>query len=292
MISETKLLKFLEICNSKDKTHVRLFKMYSKSLNKSDFIEIVDNLINSNINSSNLEKLKSSIFLDSKVNSINSSIIEKTSFGRAERFLDYFNLYNKSNLSNLSFSPRKHKISIKDDEIKEDIKNCYLKDNEIKKAKVSDFEIPGLGESEEINDFKDNTKLNNTVFLNNVLDKKGDMSYMYLPLQCKLCGLRYEENQTNEFGIHIEDHRRKTKALGDKAILRREFFHKAEDKGEKIDFILSGKSELLVWEKNAPTCKVCSKIIKKIWNDEVENWILEGGTKINEKEFAHKSCVI
>lgn len=123
--------------------------------------------------------------------------------------------------------------------------------------------------------------------------KPKDPSYLYPLLQCKLCGLRFNKDATEQFGIHIEDHRRKTKALGEKTVLRREFFNLSSiNKIEKLELIVEGEIEPLIFNKEMPNCIFCNKIIKKTWDDDLENWILEGGVKINEKEFAHRSCIL
>lgn len=141
---------------------------------------------------------------------------------------------------------------------------------------------------------------NDYVFYNNILStpesgitKPRDPYYLYPVLQCKLCGLRFFKDSTDEFGLHIEDHRRKTKALGERIVLRREFFNlKPKIKIEKLDLAFEGDTEFLVWTKEPPTCVVCKKIIKKIWAEDLENWILDSGAEINEKEVAHKKCIV
>jgi len=140
---------------------------------------------------------------------------------------------------------------------------------------------------------------NDYVFYNNIIStpesgitKPRDPYYLYPVLQCKLCGLRFFKGSTDEFGLHIEDHRRKTKALGERIVLRREFFNlKPKIKIEKLDLTVEGDTEFLVWTKEPPTCVVCKKIVKKIWADDLENWILDSGAEINEKEVAHKKCI-
>lgn len=139
-----------------------------------------------------------------------------------------------------------------------------------------------------------------SVFSQNVLPggsivphKLRDPSYLYPVLQCKLCGLRFTRNSTEQFGLHIEDHRRKTKALGDKMVLRREFFSsKSVSRMEKLDLEIEGNVELIVWKKESPHCVICGKIIKKAWSDDAENWILVDGTQVNNREFAHRDCVL
>ena len=73
---------------------------------------------------------------------------------------------------------------------------------------------------------------------------------------------------------------------------RREFFtSKTINKIEKLDLTLEGEAEAMVWESESPVCSICGKIIKKIWDDKIENWVLEQGTRINDTEVAHKKCV-
>lgn len=139
-----------------------------------------------------------------------------------------------------------------------------------------------------------------SVFSQNILPggtvvsaKPRDPSYLYPVLQCKLCGLRFTKDCTEQFGLHIEDHRRKTKALGDKMVLRREFFSsKSVSKMEKLDLEIEGDAESIVWKKEPPHCVICGKIIKKAWSDDAEDWILDQGTRVNDKEFAHRGCVL
>lgn len=138
------------------------------------------------------------------------------------------------------------------------------------------------------------------VFFQNVVSggtmmfpKPNDPSYLYPVLQCKLCGLRFTKDCTEQFGLHIEDHRRKTKALGDKVVLRREFFSsKSASKMEKLDLEIEGGAESIIWKKEPPYCAICSKIIRKAWSDDAEDWVLDHGIRINDKEFAHRGCVL
>lgn len=124
------------------------------------------------------------------------------------------------------------------------------------------------------------------------LSRDADPCYLFPVLQCKLCGLRFNSDHSAEFGLHIDDHRRFTNALGEKVVLRREFFSsKSINKIEKLDLTLEGQSEAIIWGKESPCCFICGKIIKKVWDDKIENWVLDEGTRINEKEVAHKKCV-
>lgn len=120
-----------------------------------------------------------------------------------------------------------------------------------------------------------------------------DPSYLFPPLQCKLCGLRFASSLTSAFGIHIEDHRRKTRALGDKIVLRREFFNSRIQKVPvRLNLSLNGGAEAVVWNKECPQCIVCGSVIRKAWRDDVEDWVLDGGTRVNDREFAHRECVL
>lgn len=120
-----------------------------------------------------------------------------------------------------------------------------------------------------------------------------DPSYLFPELQCKLCGLRYPRERTEEFGAHIEDHRRKARALNDKMVLRREFFTSKELKATvKLNLNANDLVEAIAWNKESPNCSVCGRPIKKIWKDEVESWVLDNGTRVNEDEYAHRECVL
>lgn len=311
MISETKIIKFLEVCNSDDKSHVRLFKMLFKSAaDESDFLEILNQLIINNVNVTNLEQMKKTIELIIPINSnqMKRVVSCKTGFGRRESFKRYLN-YNESASPTLIDSSKRMKIeesgefgipgledngetlkSMTVNGIVDELNNMKTNQSNLDQRNINhsnlDQQVPS---ALKLNDNKNQVFLNNNVLVD--LNYK-DLSYLYMPLQCKLCGLRYREDMTEEFGVHIEDHRRKTKALGDKAILRREYFNMADDRGEKIDLKVIGGSEPLIWEKDAPVCIICEKIIKKSWNDDVENWTLDDGAKINAKDVAHKMCVI
>ncbi|KAI4292355.1 hypothetical protein PAPHI01_1629 [Pancytospora philotis] len=120
-----------------------------------------------------------------------------------------------------------------------------------------------------------------------------DPSYLFEPLQCKLCGLRFSAAATAVFGVHIEDHRRKTRALDEKAVLQREFFtSKTTAAPIKLNLSVCGDNEVLVWAREAPKCVVCGEKLKKVWRDDVEDWVLESGARISEKEYAHRECVL
>lgn len=118
--------------------------------------------------------------------------------------------------------------------------------------------------------------------------------YLFSPLQCKLCGLRYRSNSAEEFGIHIEDHRRRNRALDDKMVLQREFFTSKTPKTIiKLNLSCDDENvELIVWNKDPPTCIICNETINKYWKDNIEEWILEDGVKINEYEYGHIKCLL
>ncbi|KAI5152306.1 hypothetical protein ENBRE01_2729 [Enteropsectra breve] len=121
-----------------------------------------------------------------------------------------------------------------------------------------------------------------------------EMRYLFPKLQCKLCGLRYTEEQVEEFGAHIEEHRRKTRLLGEKLDLKRAYFHHGEEIKVpiKLHLNIEDGAEKVVWNKSRPTCKFCKKQIKRRWRDEDESWILEDGIILNDDEVAHKDCVL
>lgn len=117
-------------------------------------------------------------------------------------------------------------------------------------------------------------------------------AYLFLPLQCKLCGLRYREDMTEEFGTHIEDHRRKNRALDDRAVVRREFFTSKKAKAAVRLTLpqIESRTEHIPWSREEPVCAVCSEAIRKAWSDELDEWILDGGIRASDEEFIHKTC--
>lgn len=120
-----------------------------------------------------------------------------------------------------------------------------------------------------------------------------DPSFLFEPLQCKLCGLRFPSLATTPFGVHIEDHRRKNRALDEKIVLRREFFiTKATAAPVKLNLTVCGEAEHVIWSREPPDCIVCGEKIKKVWKDEVEDWVLDSGVQINGHECAHRDCVL
>lgn len=257
MIPEIKMRNFLQIFNPKDKIHLRVFKLFFKSFQK-EITAILDALTEAKINVENLSLIK-------------------------EQFVSKEETQNEWNMAVDGFTIRKD--TRLDDWAP--VEPREPRNDGCKRQKLD--EIPpqeGHSRPQNVNKdtFNQNETLPNQKFLNT--------SFMFPKLQCKLCGLRFNEEMIKIFGDHIEEHRRKTNAIIDKEVLRRGYFGRSEIKVVKLDLVVSGEPEAIIYEKESPYCIICNNLIKKVWNDDKENWVLESGAKISEKEFAHRSCVI
>lgn len=285
MIPEQKITNFLENFNKNDKIHMRTYNMFRDAYNNPKYIEeMVSFLVKSGINRENLECLLQEEKEESE---------KQTAFTGSSGI--YFDQETPTDLPEKrkeeSISADIKKLKIEEPDSKEEIPGLF-------------FEEVGLDSPKEAEVEEDNKNIqNDTVFYQYVLpDCKvkdiKDLSinkepcYLFPVLQCKLCGLRFGKEHSERFGQHIEDHRRFTNALGEKTVLRREYFNsKPMSKIEKLDLTVEGAVEEVVWEKNSPVCSVCKKIIKKKWDDKLENWVLDDGRMINEREVAHRKCV-
>lgn len=327
MIVEQNIVKFLESFNPKDKVHSRVAQMLIESVDIKDVENMLDDLLDAQVNSINLRAIKDEMIENKKPN---ENLNEDVSFEINKRFNDKFASYldfkeNKFINSSASFNNfdfnndcnHVKKIKINDDEesdkvlipgldVVEDENNLenfpYFMDNEIL-SEVTKVSPAGSSINENgLTPQSNLTVLNSddNVFYSNILttkskiqNKENDPSYLYLILQCKLCGLRFNRNETDAFGLHIEDHRRKTKALSEKPILRREYFtSKKVNKVKKLELALDDSIEKLIFQKDSPNCAICHKIIKKQWDDEMEDWVLDKGVRINDVQYAHRDCVV
>lgn len=307
MTPEQRITKFLEIFNKDDKVHIRTYEMFCNTSNSAkDIQDIVSFLVESDVNSENLKCLITEEKEEKKD-------AKHALFDSASTFKEH------TNESLIVETIRKREVSVRDN---------LLEEMETKKIKMEEKEdeeglvIPGLlfqedntPEIEEAsykaqdkagypNQIESNKQVHtDSIFYQNILpdpkvSKILDLSvnkdpyYLFPVLQCKLCGLRFGESHSEAFGQHIEDHRRFTNALVEKNTLRREYFSsKTIARIEKLDLTVDGEVEEIIWEKESPICAICKKIIKKKWNDKLENWTLDDGAMLNEKEGVHRKCV-
>ncbi|KAK6090084.1 hypothetical protein P3W45_000972 [Vairimorpha bombi] len=118
---------------------------------------------------------------------------------------------------------------------------------------------------------------------------------LYEKVQCKLCGLRYKEND-HLYDIHIEDHMRKSRALDEKTTLSREYFSTYDGwvkSMEKITLNLKiDKVEKVIHTGDNVYCKMCGSKIDAVWDEEEDEFVLNECVQLDEEEFAHKLCVI
>ncbi|KAL6120722.1 hypothetical protein NUSPORA_02500 [Nucleospora cyclopteri] len=126
-------------------------------------------------------------------------------------------------------------------------------------------------------------------------------NFLFQPLQCKICGLRYEK--TENLSLHLDDHRRKEGAKFLNLVLRRSFFTGCSETGSEgiilISSLLKGGKEEMRGNKeeyklatNSNCCFICGKRIRKVFDDVSDRWMLEGGLRISERKSVHKNCVL
>jgi hypothetical protein len=132
------------------------------------------------------------------------------------------------------------------------------------------------------------------------LRRAASPSVLYPPNQCKLCGIRYESNEEGDraMGLHIDEHRRRSRALSEKDCISREFFPTLEawEKNiEKVKLTLKvDKKEKIRHPGGPSSCEVCKDKIGVEWDDDEDSWVLKdvvalekGGTTT----YCHKKCV-
>lgn len=307
MIPEQNIAKFLETFDKSNKIHLRTFRLIQESSNDPNLInEFVTDLYNSGVNIQNLGVLLKNnpeeIREESKIQFDNKKIIE-------EKFHNYLKDTNYPQeyppIQDLEIdAPKRQKLNESSSDLNDGEFIPGLGFTTEEKLESEPYTTPIPSHTSNLNPIvsnKDTCK--DTVFYSNILPetkikslidltKDADPWYLFPSLQCKLCGLRFGSSFSSEFGLHIDDHRRFTNAIGEKVILRREFFSsKKVNRIEKLELTLEGDIEAVVWENESPICSICGKIIKKIWDDKIENWVLEQGTRINDREVAHKKCV-
>ena len=307
MIPEQNIAKFLETFDKTNKIHLRTFQVIKDSFSDSKtLLDFVSSLRDSGVNTQNL-----SILLESTMEGDGEETSNVTFDNRnniEERFQAYLKGDECSCSENLEENfPKRQRIESASSEPSNEEEFIPGLGFEIEEDKIPviNQQVPQTVSKLPILNKNPSNKdvCKDTVFYQNILpetkiklsidlNQDADPSYLFPSLQCKLCGLRFGSGFSAEFGLHIDDHRRFTNALGEKVMLRREFFSsKSVNRIEKLDLTLEGDVEAVVWEKESPNCSICGKVIKKIWDDKLENWVLEQGTRINEREVAHKKCV-
>ncbi|TBU15626.1 hypothetical protein CWI42_051600 [Ordospora colligata] len=136
---------------------------------------------------------------------------------------------------------------------------------------------------------------------NEYLQETVDPFILYLPNQCKLCGLRYENSKKGDeqMGMHIEEHRRKARVMGEKDCVSREFFPTLEawtKNIEKIKLKLEvEKVEKIAHSGGAVFCGVCHSRIEVEWDDNEDTWMLKDAVpleKAGQTNFCHRKCVL
>ncbi|ADM12484.1 uncharacterized protein Eint_101590 [Encephalitozoon intestinalis ATCC 50506] len=135
---------------------------------------------------------------------------------------------------------------------------------------------------------------------NEYLKTEMDPSILYYPNQCKLCGLRYKDTPEGDeqMGVHIDEHRRKARVLGEKDCISREFFPTLEawtKNIEKIKLRLEvEKVEKIVHSGGPALCDVCRSRIEVEWDDQEDRWILKDAVSLEKggrTSFCHRKCV-
>lgn len=146
----------------------------------------------------------------------------------------------------------------------------------------------------ENNTGKIDTKDNINKIIINLNNSEPIIGILFEKIQCKLCGLRYKEND-HLYDIHIEDHMRKNRALDEKSTLSREYFSTYDNwikSMEKITLNLKiDKIEKIIHTGDTVYCKICGAKIETIWDEEEDEFVLNECVQLDEEEFAHKICV-
>lgn len=207
--------------------------------------------------------------------------------------------------------PKKPKIDSKENPDPIDVKGCVdakcapmnsVTDSNPKDKEASDKRI-GRNVFEEAKSKNSwDRKEHELGILNNECLKAGaDPSVLYPPNQCKLCGLRYEDTPEGDeqMGIHIDEHRRKARVLGEKDCISREFFPTLEawtKNIEKIKLRLEvEKVEKIAHSGGPALCDVCRNKIEVEWDDQEDRWMLKDAISLEKggrTSFCHRKCVL
>jgi hypothetical protein len=135
---------------------------------------------------------------------------------------------------------------------------------------------------------------------NKYLRRAVSPSILYPPNQCKLCGLRYEIDEEGDkaMGLHIDEHRRRSRALDEKGCISREFFSTLEawtKNIEKIKLMLKvDKKEKIVHSGGSSLCEICKSKIEVAWDDEEDSWVLRDAVALEKggiMKYCHRECV-
>ncbi|KAK1347421.1 hypothetical protein CWI37_2346p0010 [Hamiltosporidium tvaerminnensis] len=184
-----------------------------------------------------------------------------------------------------------------------------------------------------IRDTKDNNKDNTRDTKKIKSNLYSDISILFKPLQCKICGLRFgsEEEDKNIFGLHLEEHSRKNRAMSDRECVSREYYCGVEgwctsisklhlsslmgsvignmggSMGGSISSNITsnmdsnytgnyiGNIAKVRCDGRAPLCCVCGCRIEVVWDDEEDEWVLKDGVgvvKEGEYNYCHRECVM
>lgn len=330
MVPEQHIAEFLECFNKDDKIHLRTYNMlYESYKDHKNLRDLISLLIDSEVNVENLSVLFESIRTEEENDKPSSHALFDTTKAIKHNFEGYesqsmasvdlpkrFEPIHDSSVGVNGQPLKKSRVVLGDNVEELNIPGLLLnsghEDNDLKEVSTKNSVFRAKGNEESATETNVATEnhpqtnkkvLSDTVFYQNILpedkinksldiSKGRDPYYLFPILQCKLCGLRFPTEHSQSFGQHIEDHRRFTQAISEKPILRREFFTtKDQVKAEKLELEVEGSAEDIVWEKESPNCAVCGIAIRKKWNDALENWVLDDGTKINDQEVAHRKCV-
>lgn len=166
--------------------------------------------------------------------------------------------------------------------------------------------VPGVSASGVFEEALAKNSVNKSDVDMNILDNRylglpAAPSVLYPQNQCKLCGLRFENTAQGDeaISVHIDEHRRKTRALSEKECVSREFFPTLEAWTKNIEKVKLSlkveKAEKIVHSGGPATCEICHNKIEVEWDDQEDDWILKDAVsleKAGEVKFCHRKCVL
>ncbi|KCZ79902.1 hypothetical protein H312_02704, partial [Anncaliia algerae PRA339] len=115
---------------------------------------------------------------------------------------------------------------------------------------------------------------------------------LYKPIQCKICALRFDTNESELLSLHLQDHQRKLRSTEHHTSFSREYASKeSEWLVTKINLPSFSNTYTKVKSDKMQDCKMCKEKIQLKFDDEEEEWILNDGIKTEEGFFYHRKCV-
>lgn len=115
---------------------------------------------------------------------------------------------------------------------------------------------------------------------------------LYKPIQCKICAIRFDTQESEALSVHLQDHQRKLRTSEQHTTVSREYAcRESEWLVSKISLPTVSFSNTKVMSDKAQECKICKEKIQLKYDDEEEAWILNEGFKSEDGFYFHRKCI-